>query len=186
MLCVLLPAAPAAAHNSLGGSDPADGARIDKAPAQIRLSFLSRLDPKKTVITVKGPDGIPAAGGAPRFDGSKVTVPFAPGPAGRYTVTYQVPSGDGHPVKGDIEFTLTTSAEPAEPPAASAEPTSTPSAAAATSPAGTPTSPAAAVPLDRAGSDDGPARWPWIVAPVLVLAALVGGVLVLRARRRTG
>lgn len=184
VLCVLLPAAPAAAHNSLGGSDPADGAQVDKPPARIRLSFLSRLDPKTTTVTVTGPDNVPAAGGAPQFDGSRVTVPFAPGPAGRYTVAYQVASGDGHPVKGDVQFTLTVSVDPAvpsSPAVASEDPAGTPSG-----PTGAPSSSVVAEPLNRTATDGGSGWWPWLLGAVLVLAGLAGGALFLRARRRTG
>lgn len=185
MLCVLLPAAPAAAHNSLTGSNPADGARLDEPPAQVRLTFLSRLDPTTTKVTVTGPDNAPAAGGAPRFDGSRVTVPFTPGPAGQYTVAYQVASGDGHPVKGDVQFTLTTGAAPApaDPTPSAADPATSP-AEAGTSPAGTPSATAVAGPLDRTSDDGGTGWWPWLVGAVLALAALVGAALLLRARRR--
>lgn len=190
VLLVLLPAAPAAAHNSLTGSDPADGARLDKPPTQVRLTFLSRLDPETTKITITGPDDRSAAAGEPRFDGSRVTVPFAPGPAGRYTVAYQVASGDGHPVKGDIEFTLTTGAAPASPSAA-AVPTAAPAADATTdattgAPAATPTGAASAVaePVERTATDRGTSWWPWLAGGLVALVALAGGALWLRSRRR--
>ena len=37
----LAPPTPAAAHNSLTGSDPRDGARVATAPARIELRFLA-------------------------------------------------------------------------------------------------------------------------------------------------
>lgn len=186
-LCVLLPAAPAAAHNSLTGSDPADGARLDEPPAEVRLTFLSRLDPKTTKVTVTGPSNVPAAAGEPRFDGSRVTVPLAAGPAGRYTVAYQVASGDGHPVKGDVQFTLTTGVEPAAPEATpSTGGTPTDPAGASATPTSPASAPAVAEPLDRTGGETGPGWWPWLVGAVLVLGALVGGALLLRTRRRPG
>lgn len=184
VLWALLPAAPAAAHNSLTGSDPTDGARLDKPPTQVRLTFLSRLDPETTKITVTGPSNLPAAAGEPRFDGSRVTVPFAPGPAGRYTVAYQVASGDGHPVKGDIQFTLTTGVEPTTPepsPLAVGAPAEPPTATAG--PASTTTAPVAAEPADRSTADGGSAWWPWLAGGVAVLAALAGGAMLLRRRR---
>lgn len=190
VLWMLLPAAPAAAHNSLTGSDPADGARLDKPPAQVRLSFLSRLDPETTKITITGPGDRSAAAGEPRFNGSRVTVPFAPGPAGRYTVAYQVASGDGHPVKGDVEFTLTTGAEPGSPepsPSAAVTPTAVAPTAEPTSAAPTPaptgTAAAAAEPLDRTAADGGTRWWPWLAGGLAVLAALAGGAWWLRSRR---
>jgi hypothetical protein len=107
VLWVLLPAAPAAAHNSLTGSDPRNGARLGKAPADVRLTFLARLDPTTTRVTVTGPDNISATAGKPSCAGSRVTVQFRPGAAGLYIVQYQVASGDGHPIKGEVRFTLT-------------------------------------------------------------------------------
>ncbi|MEU4754418.1 copper resistance CopC family protein, partial [Micromonospora tulbaghiae] len=141
----LLPAAPAAAHNSLTGSDPRDGARLAAAPERIELRFLATPKEATTEVTVTGPDNVAATGGAPAFAGKRVTVPFRPGAAGLYIVTYRLASDDGHPVKGEIRFTL-TAGTPAESPSASAPPTSAapaPSTALPTSAAPSPT-PAAA------------------------------------------
>ncbi|HYN93412.1 MAG TPA: copper resistance CopC family protein, partial [Pilimelia sp.] len=91
---LVLTPAPASAHNSLTGSDPANGARLTRPPAAVRLSFLSRLDPATTRVTVTGPGGA-AAGGAPAFAGSRVTVPLRAAAGGIYTVAYEVASGDG-------------------------------------------------------------------------------------------
>ena len=182
-LCALLGASPAAAHNSLTGSDPKDGARLEAPPAQVRLTFLAKLDPKTTKVTVTGPGKVSAAAGAPRFDGKVVEVDFTAGAAGAYTAAYEVASDDGHPIKGDITFTLTVGApEPAPAPATSApEP--------APKPSGTTAPPAAvsAVAIDPASdADDGPPVWPWVALGVAVLVALGGGALALRSRRRGG
>lgn len=186
VLLVLLPAAPAAAHNSLTGSDPADGARLDKPPTQVRLTFLSRLNPETTKITITGPDEQSAVAGEPQFNGSRVTVPFAPGPAGRYTVAYQVASGDGHPVKGDIEFTLTTGSAPESPSAAATPTAEEPTAEATTAAPETPTSTASAVaePVERTATDSGTSWWLWLAGGLAVLVALAGGALWLRSRRQ--
>jgi copper resistance protein C len=171
-LCALLGASPAAAHNSLTGSDPKDGARLEAPPAQVRLTFLAKLDPQTTKVTVTGPGKVSAAAGAPRFDGKVVEVDFTAGAAGAYTAAYEVASDDGHPIKGDITFTLTVGAP---------EPAPKPSGATA--------SPAAvsAVAIDPASdADDGPPVWPWVVLGVAILVALGGGALALRGRRRGG
>ncbi|MEV1146764.1 copper resistance protein CopC, partial [Micromonospora sp. NPDC049799] len=127
---LLVPASPAAAHNSLTGSDPRDGARLASAPARIELRFLASLDPASTKVTVTGPDNVPAAGGDVRFAGSRATVAFRPGKAGLYIVGYQVASNDGHPVTGEVRFTLTTGT-----PAESATPGGAPSSPAGAAPA---------------------------------------------------
>ncbi|WP_328822611.1 copper resistance CopC family protein [Micromonospora rubida] len=178
-----IPASPASAHNSLTGSNPENGARVAAAPQRIELRFLAKPDPGTTKITLTGPDNVAALGGEPTFSGSRVSVPFAPGAAGLYVVGYQVASGDGHPIKGEVRFTLTTGT-PAQPPssspAASATPTAVPSspAAAASPPAA---APAAA---ERSDDDDGGAGWLWALGGLVVLAALAAGLLLRRRSPR--
>ncbi|MCM0676000.1 copper resistance protein CopC [Micromonospora phytophila] len=200
---LLLPATPAAAHNSLTGSDPRDGARVAEAPSRIELRFLAKPDPGTTKITVTGPDNVAALGGTPSFSGSLVSVPFKPGRAGLYIVGYQLASSDGHPVSGEVRFTLTTGT-PAEPPSspptgAGTGPTAGAPAApspAAPSPAG-PVGSASAVPgpvggspsadaVPAAGERDDPAGrgWLWALGGLVLLAALVAGLLLRRRSTR--
>lgn len=172
---LLSPAAPAAAHNSLTGSDPQNGARVAAAPKRIELRFLATPKEATTKVTVTGPDNVAATGGAPTFAGKRVSVPFTPGAAGLYIVTYQLASDDGHPIKGEVRFTLTTGT-PAETPSASAPPTTA---------APTTAAPASASPTPAAADadDDGGTGWLWAAGAVVVLAALGGGLLL---RRRAG
>jgi methionine-rich copper-binding protein CopC len=167
--------APALAHNSLTGSDPADGARLARPPATVRLVFLARLDPARTKVAVTGPDGA-AAGGGPVIAGKTVTVPFRAGPAGDYAIAYEVPSGDGHTIKGKVRFTLAVGATGAT----TAPPT--------TDPAPTTAAPTARVDPDLAADDaggdaGGGAWWPWALAVALVVALLGAGGYLLRRRR---
>ncbi|NYH42640.1 hypothetical protein HNR22_002367 [Micromonospora jinlongensis] len=191
----LAPATPAAAHNSLTGSDPRDGARVASAPAQIELRFLAKPAPATTKITITGPDNV-VAGGPPAFDGSRVRVPFKPAAAGLYIVGYQLASSDGHPVKGEVRFTLTTgtAADPSAP-AGGVAPTAggtAPTAAAAGPTASGASSAAPAVTATAAGSPVPAAQessqmrgWLWTIAAALLVGALVVGLQRrLRARRR--
>ncbi|SCG49131.1 copper resistance CopC family protein [Micromonospora coxensis] len=174
---LLLPAVPALAHNSLTGSNPADGARVANAPARIELRFLSKPDPATTKITVVGPGSVPAAGGAPSFTGSRVSVPFAAGPAGEYTIGYQLASSDGHPVKGTVRFTLTTGASTA--PGGGGTPTASTPPPTTTAPATT--GPATAAPTAASDTDDGGTPvWPWLLGAGVLVA--LGGALLLRRR----
>ncbi|MET7805167.1 copper resistance CopC family protein [Micromonospora chersina] len=177
---VLLPAAPAAAHNSLTGSDPKNGARVATAPKRIELRFLASPAPATTKITVTGPDNVPAAGGAPTFAGNRVSVPFTPGAAGLYIVAYRIGSADGHPVSGEVRFTLTTGTA-AAPPSTSAAPSSAVPSTAAASPATSAASPAPAA--DEVDSDGG-TGWLWAVAVAVALVALGGGLLLRRRSAR--
>lgn len=189
----LVPATPAAAHNQLTGSNPRDGARVATAPARVELRFLAKPSPTTTKITITGPDNV-VAGGTPAFDGSRVRVPFKPAAAGLYIVGYQLASSDGHPVKGEVRFTLTTGT--------AADPSASPSGAASTNPAGSPSAGASAVGAPSAGpasatpgsstastvpaaserSDSGGRWWIWALGGLLLLAALGAG-LVFRRRR---
>ncbi|MET8280753.1 copper resistance CopC family protein [Micromonospora sp. NPDC005174] len=185
---LLVPATPAAAHNSLTGSNPRDGARVATAPARIELRFLAKPSPTTTKITITGPDNV-VAGGRPTFDGTRVRVPFEPGAAGLYIVGYQLPSSDGHPIKGEVRFTLTTgtAADPTASPSAVGTGSSGPPAGSPTaSPAG-PLSPSAgtlsAVPVAGEQSDTNGNWWLWTLGALALLAALTGALLLLRRRR---
>ncbi|MGW3856366.1 copper resistance CopC family protein [Micromonospora arida] len=190
----LVPATPAAAHNQLTGSNPRDGARVATAPARVELRFLAKPSPTTTKITITGPDNV-VAGGTPAFDGSRVRVPFKPAAAGLYIVGYQLASSDGHPVKGEVRFTLTTGT--------AADPSASPSAAASTNPADSPSagasavgapssgpasatpgsSTASAVPAASERSDSGGRWWFWALGGLLLLAALGAGLVFRRQRR---
>ncbi|WP_395576124.1 copper resistance CopC/CopD family protein [Streptomyces sp. BK79] len=107
--CALLAGAgPASAHAALTSSDPRQGAVVDKAPAQVSLTFsesVSMDDDSLRVLDPKGKrvdDGRPAGTG-----GTTYTVKLHAGlPDGTYTVTYQVVSADSHPVAGAYTFSV--------------------------------------------------------------------------------
>lgn len=102
-------AQPALAHNTLTGSNPADGASIADAPAEVTLTFDDDVQPGEgNQISVVGPDKTLWADGEVSIDGTKARVGLAPlGPEGRYTIAYRILSADGHPVTGKVGFTLT-------------------------------------------------------------------------------
>ncbi|WP_036372730.1 copper resistance CopC family protein [Micromonospora sp. ATCC 39149] len=180
-----LPASPAAAHNSLSGSNPANGARVAKAPDRIELRFLAKPNPGTTKITVTGPDNVVALGGEPTFSGTRVRIPFAPGAAGLYIVGYQVTSADGHPIKGELRFTLTTGtpAQPPSPSATASEPPS-PSGAPPSSVGAATHGPASATPVADESTRKGPPGWLWALGGgLLLLLAAVAAVFAVRRRR---
>ncbi|MGH3914084.1 MAG: copper resistance CopC family protein [Pseudonocardiaceae bacterium] len=108
-LTLLTSAGPAAAHNVLIGSDPADGASLTTGPARVSLTFDVSVRPGFTTVTVTGPDGNQWQAGPPVEDGATVSAPLqALGPAGEYTIGYQVLSEDSHTVQGAVRFVLTT------------------------------------------------------------------------------
>ncbi|MGS2809730.1 copper resistance CopC family protein [Nocardia sp. MW-W600-9] len=128
-----LTAGSAAAHAALAGSDPADGARIDVAPARVTLTFSEAIQSSFATLTVLGPDGTHYEGGDLRADGSDLSTDLrALGAAGQYTVGFRVVSADGHPIQGSYSFELTAAATPAAGATDTAAPVDTPSAAAET------------------------------------------------------
>lgn len=155
----------AAAHNELIGSDPADGAEVATGPARVSLTFNLPVQRGFSTVTVTGPDGIQWQAGAPVEAGAVVSAPVRPlGPAGRYTIAYQVLSADGHPVRGAIGFTLTT---PGAGPAASP-------------PAGDRSGIAPPATAAQTGSDGSPV-WPWLAGAGVLL--VTGVAVALRVGR---
>ncbi|MGW5784638.1 copper resistance CopC/CopD family protein [Streptomyces sp. NPDC003757] len=107
--CALLAGAgPVSAHAALTGSDPREGAVVDRAPAQVSLTFsesVSMDDDSLRVLDPKGKrvdDAKPAGTG-----GTTYSVKLHAGlPDGTYTVSYQVVSADSHPVAGAYTFSV--------------------------------------------------------------------------------
>ncbi|WP_432041378.1 copper resistance CopC/CopD family protein [Streptomyces cadmiisoli] len=101
-------AAPASAHAALTGSDPQQGAVVDKAPARISLSFSEPVSVTDDSLRVLGPKGERAdTGPATAVSGTTYAVKLHSGlPDGTYTVTYQVVSADSHPVAGAYTFSI--------------------------------------------------------------------------------
>ncbi|HWE89678.1 MAG TPA: copper resistance CopC family protein, partial [Pseudonocardiaceae bacterium] len=102
------PAVPAHAHNVLVGSDPAQGAVLTTGPSTVKFDFNAPVENGPNVITVIGPGNThwEKTENATAY-GNSVSTPVAPlGPAGVYTVAYRIISADGHPVEGEITFSL--------------------------------------------------------------------------------
>ncbi|GAB6859145.1 copper resistance CopC family protein [Microbacterium xylanilyticum] len=137
-------AAVASAHDTLDGTDPAQGATVTSLTA-VSLSFSA--DPLGTdgaaVIQVIGPDKRYYESACPDLNGPVVSSPVALGEAGTYEVLWRVVSSDGHPISGSYTFSYSPggsatpaasgSAKPVCGPAASAE-TEAPAVGAAADP----------------------------------------------------
>ncbi|MGA5517010.1 copper resistance protein CopC [Streptomyces pseudogriseolus] len=105
---LLAGAAPASAHAALTGSDPAQGAVVDTAPAQISLTFSEPIAVGDDSVRVLDPKGERVDKGAPAgLSGTTYSVRLLSGlPDGTYTVAYQVVSADSHPVAGAYTFSI--------------------------------------------------------------------------------
>jgi methionine-rich copper-binding protein CopC len=152
-------ATPALAHNVLVGSNPASGSSVASGPSEVRLDFNAPVQFGANYLTVIGPDGNHwEKTDNATVSGDSVSTAVAPlGPAGVYKIGYRIISADGHPVSGEVSFTLTTAGTGTPPPqsgsggapAAATGGTSAPATAATTS---------AGVPV-----------WVWVLGAVILL-----------------
>ncbi|MFJ7340641.1 copper resistance CopC/CopD family protein [Streptomyces sp. NPDC101110] len=107
--CALLAGAgPASAHAAVTGSDPGQGAVVDKAPARISLTFSEPVALSDDSLRVLDPEGKRVDTAKPAsVSGTTYAVPLHSGlPDGTYTVAYQVVSADSHPVAGAYTFSI--------------------------------------------------------------------------------
>lgn len=162
---------PAAAHNVLISSDPAEGEQLDTGPDVVTLTFDQHVqkDVDTNEVAVTGPDGNQWAEGTVEIEDNVVTAPLRPlGPSGEYTIGYRILSADGHPVSEEIRFTLTTPG------------TGTPAADSAVEP-GTPESDEAATAADSE-NESGVPLWVWVVGAAVLL--VLGVAVALRMGRQ--
>lgn len=105
---LLAGAGPVSAHAALTGSDPQQGAVVDKAPTQVSLTFSEKVALSDDSLRVLDPKGKRIDQGAPaNLSGTTYAVKLHSGlPDGTYTVTYQVVSEDSHPVAGAYTFSI--------------------------------------------------------------------------------
>lgn len=96
----------AAAHASLTGSTPEDGAVLAEAPDEVVLEFDEQMQPDFSQVAVLDAEENHYEDGEPQTEGQTVTQAVSEMPAGEYSISYRVGSADGHPVTGVIEFTV--------------------------------------------------------------------------------
>jgi methionine-rich copper-binding protein CopC len=159
-------AAPAAAHNALVSTAPADGTTVAHTPTKVVLTFDEPALALGTAIVVTSASGQQVQAGAPSLVDNTVTQPLQPGsPAGAYTVVWRVTSVDGHPISGRLTF------------AASAGSTDTGGEGASAAP-----SPAEQPPAEGAAGAGGALLWVVLLAGLAVVAVVL--VLLRRSTER--
>jgi copper transport protein len=169
---------PASAHNTLVSSDPADGAVLAVAPAQITWTFDKAVPLETMTVTL-----IDAVGARSELSGSthgaagdtEVVTPLPALPPGPGSVRWRLVGPDGHPITGRVDITIT-----APIPTTVAATATTSPAVAATTPTTTPTTTPVAVggsSLDQAdGSYSTPTfvRWVLRYGSYLAIIAILG------------
>lgn len=117
-IAVGLPAGTASAHNTLLGSDPADGASLATAPTQITWQFDLAVPLETMTVTL-----IDATGARSELAGSvhgpagdtEVVTPLPVLDAGPVSLRWRLVGPDGHPITGRVDFTITGAPSTAEP-----------------------------------------------------------------------
>ncbi|MER7457957.1 copper resistance protein CopC [Micromonospora sp. NPDC126480] len=172
---LLVPASPAAAHNTLKTATPAKDARLTAPPEQITLEFMQKLNPSFTTITLADAAQQKVPTSEPAVTGTKGTITIDQALTnGAYTVAYRVVSADGHPVQGSYRFTVADPTATAGP-EVSAPATSAPAA----EPSTTSASPASAA----RDSGDGPGAMVLVGGGILLVVMVAAGAVVVRRRR---
>ena len=148
-------ATTASAHDHLVSSSPEADAVLSEAPAEITLVYSAELTSAGATVLITDEEGTDWANSEPVITGDTVTVAVQDHIAsGAYVVQWRVVSSDGHPITGEVPFTIdlpeitpesepqpTVSTEPLPAETAEPEPSAEPApteTAASTEPANSP------------------------------------------------
>ncbi|GLI27831.1 hypothetical protein ARHIZOSPH14_20730 [Agromyces rhizosphaerae] len=103
----LLPAMPAAAHNSPIAWSPEPDSTVTEQPGTISVTTNDDLLDLGNggIVQVVGPDGLRYGDGCGTVEGPTVELATLLGEPGEYTVAWQAVSTDGHPISGEFAFT---------------------------------------------------------------------------------
>lgn len=106
----LVPATGASAHDYLVDSSPKAGSVQDQPLSEVSLTFNDRIldlsgDGSSALMQVVGPDAKHYETACPTILDRVLSAPVSLGASGKYTVTWQIVSADGHTVSSSIVFT---------------------------------------------------------------------------------
>lgn len=108
----LVPASPAAAHNTLLSSDPADGAALTEPPTWMTLVFDKSVPLETLSIELIDATGVITTLSGSTHGATGDTVVVTPLPAltpGEVTTRWRLVGPDGHPLTGRVSFTVPAS-----------------------------------------------------------------------------
>ncbi len=101
-------ASPASAHATLLSTDPADGALLEQAPAEVTSTFDEPVEVRSGAVRLLDAAGTEVSSQARSVD-TRVVLTVPPDVAdGTYIVTWRVISADSHPVAGGFSFSIGT------------------------------------------------------------------------------
>ena len=108
VLCVALPRA-VQAHAFLLKSDPAVGATVSPAPAQMTMQYSEGVEPLFTTVEVHDASGVRVDAGTVKTapnDPKTLLVALKPLKPGDYSVEWHATSVDTHKTQGKFSFTV--------------------------------------------------------------------------------
>lgn len=110
LITALWMATPAMAHNFYIDSTPGINEELTTVPEKFVVTTNDNLlnlgdSGGGFFMKVTGPDGLYYGDGCVTVDGPSVSMPASLGPAGNYTLDWQIVSADGHTISDTIPFT---------------------------------------------------------------------------------
>ena len=106
-LAALIAPASAAAHATLIGTLPADGAVLDRAPQSVHVEFDDRIHVAPGNAAVSNANNASVLDGAPRIAGHTLVLPLRANLGdGSYSVRWSIVSDDGHREQGVLAFAV--------------------------------------------------------------------------------
>ena len=165
LAAVIAFSSPATAHSAIIDSTPKAGEEIEAAPdffsitANEDLADVTGTGEGFALKIVSATTGEDFATGQLIIDGPTLSTPGVPLAGGAYLMQYQVVSADGHPVSGEIPFTVAggEAADPAESPAD---------------------------PGTGVASPAEPPIWPvWVAVAIALVLVAIGSIIAIRRRR---
>ena len=183
----LLPALPAAAHNYVVSSTPAEGETLTAVPEFFVVTTNDALldltgEGAGFVMRVTDESGLYYGDGCVSVQGASMAMAGALGGAGDYTLAFQAISGDGHTISDQLTFRY----EPAAGADVQAGVASAPDcggAAGDSDAGGVPAESADPGTAGEAGSDDEAGTVLGLVAGIVAGLAVLGAILLLVVRR---
>lgn len=103
-------AAPASAHTALVGTDPVNGAVLAQQPDEVRLTFTEPVRTSRDAVQLFGTAGRATATSAVAVADAVVVDLPEDLPDGTHVLRWRVSSYDGHPLSGEVTFSIRTSA----------------------------------------------------------------------------
>ena len=174
-------ASAATAHSELEVSNPIQGSTLS-AVRELVLTFGEAIVPDYSTVVLTDSSGTTTPLGTPTFDttATVMTIPITSGalPNGSYVAGYRIVSVDGHPIAGEVDFTVAGSDAPVLV-------ASTPSDAATSVATEDPLAADASTPVTETTSDAGTSAllFAGIVAAALGALALVTVIVLVAIRR---